>query len=692
MLRHVWRHAPSVLGLLALASVICRAEDAAPSDTRELLKLGLDDLMKIRVTTVSREESTVGKSAAAVYVITQEDIRRSGATAIPELFRMVPGMSVASIDGNKWAVASRGFNNRFAKALQVQVDGRTVYAPLTGGVFWDTLDYPLADIERIEVIRGAGASLWGANAVNGIINIVTKSSKDTLGGYATAGGGNVVQSLGEFRLGGRLNDQTTYRVYGKASNSDKQFSSDGDSNDQWWRATGGMRLDWQPDKNNLVTIDGSYTRSAAGADDRFSLSSGPPYSRNIAEVETRDTEHILAQWSHKMDSGSNWTLQGYWDRYQLIGDSTYRDSRWNTFDVDFQYQFALGTRQKMMWGLGYRHISATLENSKPDSGYSLTWLENHPQSELFSGFLQDEIALVPDRLTMTLGSKLEHNSFTGWEGQPSGRLLWSPTKRQSVWTAVSRAVRTPSLTEDDVQLTLPSASSSAKSTTRLTANRDLQAEEVFAYEMGYRVQATEAFSVDTALFYNVYRDLRGNRTNTALAHTVQGILLGASQFQNNMSGETYGVELSANWRITDWWQLRGSYSYLQMNLHGDQSLSAASRTSSEKGIEGTTPQQQVYLQSSWNIGRNVELDLIGRFVDRLSGFNPSGITGVSDTVNDYVSLDARLAWRPRKNLEFAIVGKNLLDSRHAEFGTNPFVRSPLVEIKRSVYATVTITW
>ena len=678
--------------LLALASMSCSAEDRTNGETHELLKLGLEDLMKVRVTTVSRDESTVGQSAAAVFVIDQEQIRRSGATALPELFRMVPGMSVASVDGNKWAVASRGFNNRFAKNLLVQVDGRTVYAPLTAGVFWDTVDYPLADIERIEVIRGSGASLWGANAVNGIINIVTKSSKDTQGGYVTAGGGNVLQSLGEVRLGGRLNDHTTFRIFGKASNSDKQFSPDGDAHDQWWRASGGMRLDWQPDKSNLMTLDGGFTRSVAGADDRFALKSGPPFGRNIPENEQRDSEHVLARWTHELNASSNMTLQAYWDRYQLIGESSYRNARWNTFDVDFQHQFQLGTRQKVVWGLGYRHISATLNNSGPDNGFSLSWLENNPNSETFSGFLQDEITIIPDRLTMTLGSKLEHNSFTGWEAQPSGRVLWTPTKRQSVWTAVSRAVRTPSFTEDDAQLTLPAANPASRPTTRLVANRDLKPEEVLAYEFGYRVQATDKFSVDAAAFYNIYHDLRVTRANPALTRTVQGILLGASQFNNAMGGETYGAELSANWRITDWWQLRGSYSYVKMNLHGDQTLTNASRVSQELGAEKSSPQQQVYLQSSWNIGRTVEVDLIGRYVDRLAGFNPSGIAGVSDTVSDYVALDARLAWRPKKNLEFAVVGKNLLDSHHPEFGTNPFVRSPLVEIRRSVYATMTVTW
>ena len=686
------RHTPAAFVIFALASAMCRADDTAVDDPRALLKLSVDELLNVRVTTVSREESTIGHSAAAIFVINPEQIRRSGATSIPELLRMVPGLDVARVDGNKWAVASRGLNGRFAKNLLVQVDGRTVYAPLTAGVFWETVDYPLADIERIEVVRGPGASLWGANAVNGIINIITKSSQDTLGGFISGGGGNVAQGFADFRVGGKIGDRATYRIFGKWFNQDRQFSPEGDPNDQWWRASGGVRLDWHPGADDTVTLDGGFIRSAGGAKDRFALSAGPPFGRNFSETQTIDSEHVLARWTHKLESDSSWTLQGYWDRFELTGDTNYRNTRWNTFDLDFQHQFALGTRQKIVWGLGYRHIAANLTNSVDDGGFSLSWLNNQPESQVISGFVQDQIALVPNRLSLMLGTKLEHNSFTGFEVQPSGRLLWTPTKRQSAWVSVSRAVRTPSFTEDDVQLTLPAANPANRPSARLVANRDLTAEKLWAYELGYRVQTSDAFSVDAALFYNVHDNLRANQTSPSLASTVQGIPLAASQFFNGLSGETYGAELTVNWKLTDWWRLTGSYTLLKANMHGDQNLPAASRVSQELGAEKQSPQQQVHVQSSWNIPGNVEFDLIGRFVDRLAGFNPTGIPGVSDTVSDYFTLDARLAWHPRRNLELAIVGQNLLDNHHPEFGTNPFVRSPLVEARRGVFATVTFKW
>ncbi len=460
----------------SIAALSCNggAENAASLPSLE--GANIEELMNVRVTTVSRGESTVGQSPAAVHVITQEDIRRLGATMIPELLRMVPGLAVARIDGNKWAVASRGFNNRFAKNLLVQVDGRTVYHPLTAGVFWETVDYPLADIDRIEVIRGPGASVWGANAVNGIINIITKSSKDTKGGHLSGGGGNVAQGFTDFRFGGQLGDDVTWRLYGKGYNQDEQFSLDGNPNDNWWRATGGLRIDWQATGRDTVTLDAGFTRTAAGAKDRFALKEGPPFSVAIPETETRDTAHVLARWSRQLDADSSWATQAYWDRFLLIGDSGYRNARWNTFDLDFQHQFPLGQRQKIVWSLGFRYIDAHLTNSNPVDAFSLDWLENDPHSQLLSAFVQDQIAVVPDRLTMMLGTKIEHNSFTGRELQPTGRLLWTPTKRQAAWAAVSRAVRTPSFTEDDVRLTLPNAHPALRPAARLVANRNLEPE------------------------------------------------------------------------------------------------------------------------------------------------------------------------------------------------------------------------
>ena len=669
-----------------------------------LAPLGLEKLMEMEVTTVTRTESTVGESAAAIFVITQEDIRRSGATMIPELFRRVPGMNVARIDNSRWTIGARGFNARLQDKLLVQVDGRTVYNSLFSGVYWDAVDYPLEDIERIEVVRGPGASVWGANAVNGVINIITKSAKDTQGGLVSGGGGTEEKGFGEFRYGGTAGGNLSYRVYGKGFDRDEQFSQTGDPNDQWWGASGGLRLDWQTSDRDLFTFDASYLRSVASRKDLRPTTDTasvvtiggvtfPNAFLNI-EDETTDAAHALARWSRTVNDTSNWALQVYWDHFDREFEAIGGLGRFDTYDVDFQHQFLLGERHKLVYGLGYRFADTSLPDIG-ENGFIVTWLRNDRHTQLFSVFVQDEIALVPDQLQLLLGTKVEHNDFTGWEIQPTGRLLWTPTKRQSLWAAVSRAVRTPNIAEDEIQwnhflpvpLGPPNFPAGSLGFPQLRGNRDFKSEELLAYELGYRAQATETFSVDIALFYHDYDNLR---VSAPQAPTSEGLPAGQFalpvQWQNGMEGEVYGVEVGADWRLADWWRLYGAYTYLEMQLHRRAGLPA-----SAEAIEGQSPEQQVYLQSSWDLPRRVEFDLIGRFVDRLSGFNTANPNDPTapNTIGDYFALDARLAWRPRKNLELSLVGQNLLDNHHPESGPTATVRNPLVEIERSVYGKVT---
>jgi len=652
--------------------------DPLPS-TSDLKKLSVEELMHMEVTTVSRRESTVGQSPTAIHVITQEDIRRSGATTFPELFRRVPGMNVARIDNNKWAVSIRGFNQRFGDKMLVQVDGRTVYNPLFSGVYWDAVDYPLEDIERIEVIRGPGASVWGANAVNGIINIISKSAEDTQGGFMSGGGGTEEQGFGTFRYGGKSGEDLFYRVYGKGFSRDKQFSLSGDSQDGWWSASSGMRVDWQVGASNGVTLQGDITRSVAGRKDLRPLATAPFTFTNI-ENEVTSAGNVLARWNHRLKDGSSWSLQAYWDRFERKGDKGFVDLQADTIDLDFQHQRPLSKGNKLVYGAGYRDIRAFLGPSNEDRGFAVSFPPPHRHSQLFSVFLQDELTLVEDRFSLTLGSKLEHNSFTGFEFQPTGRLIWTPTKRQTFWAAISRAVRTPNLSEDGIgsrQLpSFPIGLGGAPLFPQLRGSPDFKSEGLLAYELGYRTQASGKVSVDLASFYNVYDDLRVVVPGTPTPGTAPGTFDLPLSFQNRMKGETYGVELAASWQLTEWWRFYGAYTLLKMNLHRDVGLAA-----SVEAAEDQNPQHQLYLQASWNLPRQLEFDLTGRFVDQLSGFTP--------VVDRYFSIDARLSWQLRQKLEISFAGQNLLDSRHAEFGTAPLLRSLLVEVERGVYGRLT---
>ena len=647
-----------------------------------LAPLGLEKLMDIEVTSVTRGEGTVGESAAAVSVISQEDIRRSGATTIAELFRRVPGMNVARIDNNKWAISARGFNDRFSNKLLVQRDGRTIYDPIFAGVYWNAVDYPLEDIERIEVIRGPGASLWGANAVNGIINIITKSAKSTTGGLLSAGGGTPEGGFGEMRYGSALGATADYRLYAKGFEREKQFSQLGDTHDQWNGASTGMRLDWRQSDLNTLTVQGDYLHSNAARQDP-DLERTPPFISLMADRTVAESANILGRWTHKTDEQRNWSLQAYWARFNTNQPAAEVSNNNDSYDLDFQHQSPLGARHKVTYGLGYRFVNQSVGNSLSDDGLSLSWLKSHFSLSIYSAFLQDEYVVLPQSLKLLLGFKLEHNDFTGFEVQPTARLLWTPTSRQTFWAAVSRAVETPSISEEGIQLSaLPPTTlgSGTQLFPRVTGNPSLSAVKLIAYELGYRAQVIEPFSLDGALFYNHYDGLVVSVPQSVQAGFAPGTAILPLLFQNRMNGDTYGAELGADWHPAKWWRLYGTYSFLEMDLHPDSNLPTSTKADAQDA-ERRSPQNQAFLQSSFNLPWNVELDLMGRFVDGLSGF--------MQEIPAYFSLDARVAWRPRRELEISVVAQNLLDDHHAEFGVSSIIAAPVVEIRRTVYAKAT---
>src|SRR3982074_1142552 len=493
--------------LLLITLVLSFAASAAGQNLPDVTAMSVEDLMNVQVTSVSKRSQKLADAAAAIFVITQEDIRRSGAGSIPEALCMVPGLQVARIDENKWAISSRGFNGRFANKLLVLIDGRSVYTPLFSGVYWNIQDVMLEDVDRIEVIRGPGATLWGANAVNGVINIITKKAKDTQSAVVTAGGGTEERGSGGVRYGSKIGD-TSYRAYGKYFNwGPSLYSSGMTAHDGWDALRGGFRADWTPAGTDSLTLQGDIYHSNYG--ETLTVPSlNAPYSNTFPNNGKYSGGNILGRWNHSSE-GSSMSLQMYYDNTTIADNSLFVHHQ-NIFDMDFQQGFHVGDSQQFVWGLGYRSI-----RDRNDSSFSVSLQPNQLTLNHFSAFVQDEISLVDNRLRLTFGSKFEHNDFTGFEVQPNARLLWTLTPNQSVWTAVSRAVRTPALTEEGLRLNqavvppaAPGNPTPFPAVITVFGSHQFQSEDLLAYELGYRVQATSSLSADIATFYNNYSNLR----------------------------------------------------------------------------------------------------------------------------------------------------------------------------------------
>ena len=469
----------------------------------------IEELMNIQVYSVSRKLQRVQDSAAAVFVITGEDIRRSGATSIPEALRMAPGIDVARIDGNKWAITSRGFNSQFANKLLVLIDGRSVYTPLFSGVFWDVQDTLLEDVDRIEVIRGPGAALWGANAVNGVINILTKTAKQSQGGLLTAGAGNVENGFGGARVGGKRGDTLFYKAYAKYFNRDGGLDARGnEGSDQWNLLHGGFRLEWEPSERGQFNVQGDIYGGKVGQRLTAADLSSPSLTRTFDERSDVSGGNVLGRWTRKLTDGSEFRLQAYYDRTgRQIGEARLSQ---DIFDVDFQHRFRVGERQEILWGLGAR-----MSRDRFEGGTMFVLDPVHGREHMFSGFVQDEIDLLPRLLRLTLGTKIEYNRHSDFEFQPNARLIWTPDPRHSLWGAVSRAVRTSSRADRDISIDIvvlpagaPGNPFPAPLLVTVKGNPEFDSEKLIAYETGYRFRPTDRLSLDGTLFFNEYDKLR----------------------------------------------------------------------------------------------------------------------------------------------------------------------------------------
>ena len=639
--------------LIAEPSLTWAANEGDPPHLpADLTEFSLEELVNIEVTSVSKKGQPLSHSAAAIFVISQDDIRRSGVTSIPEALRMVPGLNVAKLDGNKWAITARGLNDRYANKLLVLIDGRTVYSPVFAGTYWELQDYVLEDIDRIEVIRGPGGSLWGANAVNGIINVVTKKAKDTQGLLASTVAGPE-EGIGTVRYGGKVGADLHYRAYGKYFNRDTTYNSPAGAHDDWRNGRGGLRADWTASSRDDVTVQGDYSDAQIGQRQTLATLTSP-FSRTVDEDGSLSSHNLLTRWTHRLEGGSETALQLYYDSYRR--DTVSLGERVQTYDVDFQHRFVLPLRQEIVWGLGYRLTSDRFRNSA-----NTIVLKDARDISLYSAFLQDEIKLIPDRLSLTLGSKLLHNDYTGFEIQPSARLLWQATKAHTFWTAVSRAVRTPDRFRENSTLNVAGTGAGF---VKVQGNDQLQSEAVMAYELGYRTTPFEQLSLDIATFYTHYDHLTYSTTVNSLT----------SRYANNASARTSGVEVAADWRPVDWWSLRPALTYFQATMEG-----ATPQTAGTTARAGSTPERQLSLRSRINMSHGMEFDAWLRYMDRLRDMS----------VPSYTTLDLRLGWHATKNLTLDLVGQNLLDPHHPEFSTRAG-GTQLTEVQRSAF--IRLTW
>lgn len=627
---------------------------APTGQAADLTSLSLEDLMNIEVTSVSKHKQKLAEAPAAVTVITQDDIQRSALQSIPELLRLAPGLDVARVDSSQWAISSRGFNDLFGNKLLVMMDGRTLYTPLFSGVFWDMQDHILKDLDRIEVIRGPGATLWGSNAVNGVINIETKSARDTQGWLIDAGGGNE-QDYGSIRYGGKLDNSTYFRVFTKYRYFDDfPLARAGDGHDLWQSLLGGLRVDQFATDRDQLTIEASGYGSRNEQLLRVPFLA-PPLERNLGSTFNAAEGYALGRWTHTISETSDMALEVYYDH---LNRAVWMNAPYslNTADIDFHHRFALTQRQEITWGLGYRFTADSVRPTELSPGTPSFTISRHRDDYFASGFIQDDIALVPSRLHFIAGTKLEENSYSWFEVQPSGKLLWSPNDTQTVWGSIARAVRTPSRWEQDSTLSALAAPTGTPLTGLVQAQPDphFVSEELVAYELGYRVRPSRRLSLDLSGFFNHYDNLQGFAGGIPIPDPGPPVhLIVPERVSNDLYGHSFGGELAANWNVTDAWRLSASYSLIELKIHHSQPDPLGQSIYDERA----SPHNQFQVHSYWDVLKNLQFNASAYYVDSLGVGVPS-----------YVRVDLGVVWRPRDGLELSAGVQNLLDNKHGEFG------------------------
>jgi iron complex outermembrane receptor protein len=644
---------------IGLCAPLRATEGPLARDFEDLTELSLEELANVQVSTVSRRGESKSQTPAAIAVVTAEDLSRAGATALADALGLAPGVTLARADSSGWAAGIRGFTGRLARAQLVLIDGRSVYDPLFAGTYWEVQDTLLEDVEHIEVVRGPGGTLWGANAVNGIVSVVTRSSAATTGGLVSVGVGSE-ELLGSARYGGRLGEHGSYRAYAKSSERDASFHPDGSAYDDWRLTQGGFRTDFALDGSRQLTVQGDLYGGRAGQRTRIS-SYSLPYVSDVDQDARLSGGNVLARFS-----SGRFRAQSYFDGTDR--QEVKFGERRHTFDLDLQHQSGRLGAHELVFGLGYRWSAGDSRGTE-----TVSLVPPRRADQLFTGFAQDEIHLADDRFRLAVGAKVEHNDYTGFEVQPGIRAIWLIGPRQSLWAAATRAVRTPSRVEYDLDVTI-AASPTDPVFLRWFGSSSFQSETLDSFELGYRRELGARASLDVAAFYNRYDNLLGLEPGAPFVEP--GRLVIPVYTANALEGSSAGFETSLVLRPLSRLDVQCDYSYLSLELErrpGSQSLNTGSDE------EGSTPRHQVRLRSAFSPVRELELSGAFRWLDDLP----------AQGVDAYAELDARLAYSPTSNLEISVAGRNLLHAHHAEFRGDAPTPS---EIERAVLATLRVRW
>jgi iron complex outermembrane recepter protein len=644
-----------------------------PSSSRDISELPLEDLLKLRVTSAANKEQSLSKVGAALYVITREDIASSGANNIPDLLRLVPGVEVAQINSNQWAISIRGFNSFYSNKVLALIDGRALYQPSFSTVLWDMQDVPLEDIERIEVIRGPGGTIWGANAVNGVINIITRRARDTQGGLMSAGAGSWRAGDGLMQYGGKIDSEGTYRAFAKYIDVNSSGFPGQRASDGWHSWAAGFRSDWDLSPKDSLSVQADIRNTIEGGTALATFSQPEPSQSVINSPIRNIADDVMGTWRHTLEGGSETTLRVYYDHIDRHGEAG-TDIINDTVDADFEHHLAVGARNDVVWGVDVR---VHRDEIHADDNHSLQVVPEHATVPFGSGFFQDEIRLA-NSLFLTLGSKLEHNDYTGWEYEPSAQLVWTPTDRQTLWTSASKAIRQPNRADFGTRLNVTvTPFDGMLALVTLSGSRNVKAEQLCDYEAGYRTQIHRRLSLDLATFLSYYHDLETAEPGTpylvANPDAVPYLVFPLS-FANLARARDYGAELFFHWTAARRWTLSPGYSYLQMSSRTE----AGSGDTYATTLPGNSAKHHFQASSVLSLRSNLEWDATLRYVSRLATPN----------IPSYLGADTTLRWRPRNDVELSVTGQNLLNPRHMEFGDLEKVLLPS-PVLRTVFGKLT---